>query len=77
MYSNRGLKYQATVKWLSLIVGPIGVVSALFLDYQKKHSKSLEVTKVSPSKSASKGADVESKDLSSATTQDLSEKQRY
>ncbi|KAJ6632868.1 Sensory neuron membrane protein 1 [Pseudolycoriella hygida] len=73
----RGLKFRAVVKWLTLILGPMGAVAALFLDYQKRHASSLQVTKVSPVKQSSKNGNVESVDPSSASTQELNSKERY
>lgn len=71
-----GLKFQATIKWLSLIVGPIGATAALFVDYQKRQTVSLQVTKVSPVKSSPQGIDFESR-TSTAITQELKEKERF
>nr|QGW45469.1 sensory neuron membrane protein 1c [Bradysia odoriphaga] len=74
-----GLKYQAAVKWISIIVGPIGAVTVLFLDYQKRNAEKITaVLKVSPTNGSSNDNDDHSKALSSATTQELSvEKERY
>lgn len=68
------MKVKATIKWLSLILGPIGAAVAMFLDYKKRHSDSLQVTqvKVTPVKNT----DIESK-TSSAATQKLNERERY
>ncbi|XP_037037286.1 uncharacterized protein LOC119074990 [Bradysia coprophila] len=74
-----GLKFQATVKWISLIVGPIGAVAVLFLDYQKRNAEKITaVLKVSPIKALSDGNNAHSKAFGSATTQELSvEQERY
>lgn len=73
-FSGSGLKFRATVKWLTLIIGPIGAVTALFLEYQRRHASSLEVQKITPDKDAKKAVD---EALSSAVTQELNEKERY
>lgn len=85
-FNASGLKYQATLKWISLIFGPVGLVAALFLDYKQRHAESLQITKVPPPvvKHVVGKSDIPPKKLvedaesaSSAKTQKLDEKQRY
>lgn len=53
------------------------MVAALFMEYQRIHAKSFEVTNVSATNEASGEANVEAKTLSSAATQELNEKERF
>ncbi len=54
--------------WFSLIVGPIGIVAASFMEYQRRHAdKVIMVEKVL-------GANEQ---RSASTTQEVNEKEKY
>lgn len=72
----RGLKYQSAVKWLSLFLGPVGMAISAFLDYQRRHVVAFKVQTILASKNKPEAA-IEANDVSSATTQEMTEKERF
>lgn len=70
-----GLKYQTAVKWLSLVLGPIGAVAAILLDYKMRHADVInKVIEVSPAESTTNG---DKNLLSVPINEELSGKERY
>lgn len=57
------------MKWLALVVGPIGAAAAIFLDYQKRHADKVNAVLKMPKKNE--------ETLSSSATVELNGTERY
>lgn len=77
MNNYRGLKVRAVIKWLALIVGPIGAGVALFLDYKQRHAHEImNIENVAPA-SITIENDIPPKSSSSEGKKSANDNERY